>query len=688
MPPVGISRKATELAFRKIIIANRGEIACRIIETLAKLGIKAVAVYSEADRNSVHVERADESIFIGPATPAESYLNISNIIDAAKRTGADALHPGYGFLSENHQLAAECEAHDIGFIGPRPEAIRVMASKSTAAEIARQANVPTLPGCRGSDLDRSDLLATASRIGFPVLLKSALGGGGRGMRIVNSEFEFDSKLELARSESEKAFGDDEIIIEKYMPSARHIEVQIAADQFGHCMHLWERDCSAQRRYQKIVEEAPAPSLDKAVRNRMLQSAVHLARQLDYDNIGTMEFLLQGDQFYFMEMNTRLQVEHPVTEQILGIDLVEWQIRIAAGESIESLKQPKEIGRHAVEARIYAEDPTKGFMPSPGILEVARFPSHRQDLQIHAGVREGCRISEYYDPMIAKIVATGSNRADAIDTLLKALENTYLIGVEVNVGFLIKLLRAKEFGDGAIDIGYVESNLERLLPQSLDPPDEIVAVAALIHHLKSPHGQSAVFGSTRTRINESPWRNESGWRMNSDPEFSYLLESDTSFHVTRMRHISSEIFQVDHVLRSIELAVNHYETHRISLLVDGSPYVFNYAWINGATVIFHGGSRFKLKLASLPNQVGTVEEQTGSLTAPLPGRIAQLCVSSGDHVRKGDSVVVIEAMKMEHQVRTAFDGIVAQVNFKAGDQVLEGDVCIEIDPVKDLTEDPP
>ncbi len=667
------------MPFQKLLIANRAEIACRIMRTATKLGISTVAVFSEADRNSLHVAQADEAVDIGSSSPSKSYLNIDKIIAAAKSTGATAIHPGYGFLSENYKLAEQCQANDLAFIGPRADAIRQMASKSIAAQIAHQASVETLPGYRGASQDPRHMLEAAIDVGFPILLKSALGGGGRGMRIVENEKDFALNLKIAQSESMKAFGDDEIILEKYLVSARHIEVQIAADKHGHCLALGNRDCSAQRRYQKIIEEAPAPSISESVRQAMHDSSVRLAQQLDYDNLGTVEFLLQDDDFYFMEMNTRLQVEHPVTEQIVGVDLVAWQLQIAAGESIETFGQPSAVSKHAIEARIYAESPANGFRPSPGLLELVQFPRAATNLQVHTGVRQGDTVSEFYDPMIAKIVATGRNRTDAIARLVNALSQTFVAGVEVNVGFLIDLLNDAAILQGAIHINYVETNLKSLMQATQAPANEMLALGILVYHLRAREKQTNQAPYHSASDMHSPWLGQSGWRMNAPCEFAYVLTSAGTTYAMSVQELDAAKFCVAHASLSLQLRLNCFNEQSISAEIDGKMWELSYFCLDASTVMFCGSSRFEFSQSGF-SDTPTFEQEDGKagLAAPLPGRVAHISVHKGDHVRKGDCVAVVEAMKIEHQLCATTDGIVAKVHIAVGDSVAEGAICVDIE----------
>ena len=669
------------MLFSKLLIANRGEIACRIIKTASTLGIPTVAVYSEADQDSLHVRQSDEAIAIGPASPAQSYLNIETIIGAALKSGTEAIHPGYGFLSENHELAAQCESNGIQFIGPTSDVIRVMASKSAAGEVAKRAGVPTLPGYRSTDQHRQKMISATNEIGYPVLLKSALGGGGRGMRIVNSESDFESALVAAKSESMASFGNDEIVIEKYLPAARHIEVQVVADKHGNCIHLFDRDCSAQRRYQKIIEEAPALGISSNTRSQMLESVIRLAKELKYNNVGTVEFLVQADQFYFMEMNTRLQVEHPVTEQVTNVDLVEWQLRISAGEDLHSFDLPKSTMGHSIEARIYAENPSNGFLPSPGPLKLLHLPKINNTLQVHTGVQQGDSVNEYYDPMIAKLVATGNNRGEAVNRLLRALKETFIIGTEVNVGFLIELLQNESFQTGNFDIKFVESNLHKLLPFQPVAPVEVITAATLLHL----NAKQQSYGS-QTPDNDgvdlhSPWNVSSGWRLNSKFEFYCTVQLDNIIHNVSVFRNETESFHVQYKSEKADCQIDEVTSQTVKVRVNSTSFTFNYFSIESHIVLFRGSSKYELKFIDLPFTSETLEDQSTILTAPLPGRVTRSQVKLGDSVTKGDCLIVIEAMKMEHQIRTSINGIIKALNFQVGDQVSEGAICVELEPTE-------
>ncbi len=658
--------------FSKLLIANRGEIACRIMRTARKMDISTVAVYSDADRNAAHVELADEAVHIGAAKPAESYLNIEKIIAAALHTGAQAIHPGYGFLSENSRLAASCEERAIAFVGPASKTIAIMASKNSAAQVAADAAVPILAGYRDASQDAKQMLKSAKQIGFPILLKSAMGGGGRGMRIVRREDEFKEALIAAKSEAIDSFGDDEIIIEKYLLSARHIEVQILADSHGNAVHLFDRDCSAQRRYQKIIEEAPAPGIPSPVRARLHGAALAIAKALDYCNAGTLEFLLDGEDFYFMEMNTRLQVEHPITEQITGIDLVEWQLRIAAGESLCDLPPFDAPQRHSIEARIYAENPHNHFLPSSGLVRHFSCPDSTADVQVHTGVRSGDCVDTYYDPLIAKLVTAAPQRQQAIEKMRHALNQVQVAGIDTNVNFLFNLLSHPAFADAGIDIRFVEQNTGQLLADINRLPEQIAVLAALFVHAQHTLAPAA---NARQSGNDkfSPWLGSSGWRGHGCFQYSQYFKYRQAISRVSI-HTESD---------AVTATCGAYVLQADSIEIDGSAIVVNSAAQRLEAAVlraennltcFSQTQTYEMTLGQRYLESPDDTEASGSLLAPMSGRVVRVLASAGQSVESQQTLMVIEAMKMEHQVRSPADGIVSAVHYREGDQIDEGVVC--------------
>ena len=650
--------------FGKILIANRGEIACRVIRTARRMGIATVAVYSEADATALHVAMAHEARLIGPPPARDSYLNIAAIIEAAKESGAEAVHPGYGFLSENPDFAEACAKAGLVFIGPPAEAIRAMGSKAAAKALMEVHDVPVVPGYHGDAQDAASLAAEAERIGFPVLIKASSGGGGRGMRIVTRADEFARALVGAKREAAGAFGDDRVLLERYLERPRHIEVQVFGDARGNIVHLWERDCSIQRRHQKIVEEAPAPGLDKARRKKLGETAVAAARAVGYVGAGTVEFIATGDakNFYFMEMNTRLQVEHPVTEAITGLDLVEWQIRVAAGEQLPLQQSEIALRGHAIEVRLYAENPERGFLPATGTLHGLHFPD--TDLaRVDTGVRERDAVTPFYDPLIAKIIAWGEDRDAARARLQRALADTAILGVTTNLAFLHRVVADADFAAGKLDTGFIERHRDSLLPSSRPVPDIALAAAAL-WHLTQPHA-----GSGADRF--SPWARSDGWRLN-------LAPASISLH---FRHGADELtIEATGESRGWHLRLGDRDRHaiaerlpdgRLAVTLDGARQSVRVLEHERELAVFADGEIWQFTAVDPLAPPAGADISGGRLTAPMPGRVIQLLVAPGEMVRQGQAMMVIEAMKMEHTIAAPRDGIVEAVHYAAGDPVEEG-----------------
>jgi 3-methylcrotonyl-CoA carboxylase alpha subunit len=660
--------------FSKILIANRGEIACRVIRTARRMGIATVAVYSDADANVLHVAMADEARHIGPPPARESYLNIGAIIDAARQSGAEAIHPGYGFLSENVNFAEACAKAGIVFIGPPADAIRAMGSKAAAKALMEANGVPVVPGYHGDAQDAAALAAEAERIGYPVLIKASAGGGGRGMRIVTRADEFARALIGAKREAAGAFGDDRILLERYLERPRHIEVQVFGDAHGNIVHLWERDCSIQRRHQKIVEEAPAPGLGKKERNMLGEMAVAAARAVGYVGAGTVEFIAEftaghdAKHLYFMEMNTRLQVEHPVTEAITGLDLVDWQLRVAAGESLPLRQDAIALKGHAIEVRLYAENPERGFLPATGTLHGLHFPE--ADLaRVDTGVREGDAVTPFYDPMIAKIVAWGEDRAIARARLQRALADTAILGVTTNLAFLHRVIAAPDFAAGAVDTGFIERHHDALLPSSRAVPDIALAAAAL-WQLTQPPPHS---GADRF----SPWARRDGWRLN-------LMPTPVTLH---FRH-GAEDMTIDATAerggwhlrlgdRDCRATAERLPDGRLSVTLDGLRTTLRVLEHDAALAVFLDGESWHFMMVDPLAPPADADAGGGRLTAPMPGRVIQLLVAPGEAVRRGQAMMVIEAMKMEHTIAAPRDGVVQAVHYAAGDPVEEGAELIEL-----------
>lgn len=622
--------------FNKILIANRGEIACRIIKTARAMGVATVAVYSEADRNALHMKMADESAYIGPAASSESYLVGSNIIQAALDTGAEAIHPGYGFLSENADFCRQCEAHNLIFIGPPIEAIVAMGSKSAAKKIMADAGVPLVPGYHGDDQSPALLKQAANKMGYPVLLKAAAGGGGKGMRAVHAEAEFDEALDAAKREALNSFNDDIMLVEKYLLNPRHVEIQVFCDSHGNAVYLFERDCSVQRRHQKVIEEAPAPRMSETLRQQMGEAAIKAAVAINYQGAGTVEFLLDSrGGFFFMEMNTRLQVEHPVTEMISGQDLVEWQLRVACGEPLPRSQQQLQINGHAFEARIYAEDPEHDFLPATGRLKILQPPLETANVRVDTGVVEGDDVSIYYDPMIAKLVVWDLDRDRALQRLTQALSEYRIAGLTTNIGFLYNLATSQAFINGDVDTGYIENHQQEIFRQR----DADINYAA-------PFAGAAILTSRQQRALASA---------------NHSSEPNSPWHLTNSWGLPETTIGVKLQGQEINLAVDVLsDLTDISIIETRSG--FDLFTPKG---FFH--------CAEIQPDLGLVNDNIGggSLRAPMHGTVVTLQVEAGVEVKKGDSLLVMEAMKMEHCIEAPSDGLVTEFYFQPGDLVDGG-----------------
>jgi 3-methylcrotonyl-CoA carboxylase alpha subunit len=655
--------------FDKILIANRGEIACRVIRTAKRLGIRTVSVYSDADADALHVKLADEAYHIGPSPARESYLLGDVILEVALRSGARAVHPGYGFLSENAGFAEACAKAGIVFIGPPCEAIRAMGSKSAAKEIMGAAGVPLVPGYHGQNQDSAFLRTEADRIGYPLLIKASAGGGGKGMRVVWNGPDFDVALAGAKREAMAGFGDDHVLMEKYLTRPRHIEIQVFADSHGNALHLFERDCSIQRRHQKVIEEAPASGMTTALREQMGAAAVAAARAINYVGAGTVEFLLDEDgSFYFMEMNTRLQVEHPVTEMITGLDLVEWQLRVAAGEPMPCTQDHLVIGGHAIEARIYAEDPNREFLPSTGRLRHMRTPAENAHVRIDSGVRQGDEVSIHYDPMIAKLVVWDSDRGSAIRRLRQALAEFQVVGVTTNTLFLGSVAAHPAFIAGEIDTSFIERHCTALFPEVAPASDRILALASLDLMLEQElEAEQRAHSSVDPY---SPWHQSNGWRLNFDNHHElHFIDGEQT--ITVVVHYREGGYLLD--LPGASLFVRGERSVEGDLLADlGGMRV-------KATVVRHGISltildqgKSHLLTRHNPGAAGDEDEAAaGRLTAPMPGKVVAIMVEVGARVVRGTPLIIMEAMKMEHTINAPCDGAVAEFHFEVGSVVNEG-----------------
>jgi 3-methylcrotonyl-CoA carboxylase alpha subunit len=660
--------------FSKILIANRGEIACRVIGTARRLGIATVAVYSAADRGALHVALADEAHFIGPSPAAESYLNGAAIIAAAQKSGAEAIHPGYGFLAESAEFAKACAAAGLVFIGPPAAALRMMGSKAAAKTLMAAHRVPLVPGYHDADQDAQHLLAAAERIGFPVLIKASAGGGGHGMRIVGDRADFAAALDGARREATAAFGDDRVLIEKYLERARHIEIQIFADRHGNAIHLFERDCSLQRRHQKVIEEAPAPGLDAARRRLMGETAVAAARAVAYAGAGTVEFVATAEGFYFIEMNARLQVEHPVTEAVTGLDLVEWQLRIAAGEKLPRRQDEVGVTGHAIEARLYAEDPERGFLPQTGTLRGLKFPP-AASARVDTGVRQGDAVTSFYDPLVAKIIVWGEDRASAVDRLRRALGETAILGVSTNLGFLSRLAAHPAFAAAEVDTGFIGRHFEALSAHR-PAPDLLLAAAALIRLEARRSAAAATAAQSEDRF--SPWARTDGWSPSGVVPQALVFRDGASERVVTARPgAGGWLMQLGD--REVVASGERLEEGLLAIDLDGVRQRVRVLEHGPEMLIVVDGDRWRLvELDPLAARAGA-DPAAGRLTAPMPGRVIRLLVETGGRVRRGAPLLIIEAMKMEHTITAPADGIVAKVGCSVGDLVEEGATLIAMAP---------
>ena len=658
--------------FSKILIANRGEIAVRVARTARKLGIKTVAVCSEVDVYALHTTECDQKVIIGGALPSESYLNGRRIIDAAKDMGVEAIHPGYGFLSENAEFAALCEDEGIKFIGPSSRVIQAMGLKSSAKVIVEKAGVPLLPGFHGEDQSDKTLSAEAERIGFPVLIKAIAGGGGKGMRVVDRPDQFLAALSAARREAKNSFGNERVLLERYIQAPRHIEVQVFADQHDNYVHLYERDCSLQRRYQKVIEEAPAPALTEVTREAIGETAVAVARAVGYEGAGTVEFIMDEDfQFYFMEMNTRLQVEHPVTEMITKEDLVEWQLRVAFGESLPKQQDEIKLSGHAVECRVYAENPARDFLPASGRIE---YLMEQRDggaaVRIDSGVQVGDEVGVFYDPMISKIISWDIDRQAALSKMDSALKAYHLAGIQTNTNFLRQLISVPDFNNAEkepknLNTGVISRYIESV-DQLYKPLSAQTVALFLVFELKG----------TCNRHNEpdisadpySPWKQTDGWRLNRGTNRIFKVTCDEKpYEITLNITPKKMQFTLGEV--HYELSEWSFDAGQIGVTVAGSVIKgFVFEGESGLTVFCDGDttvltrSRFDLDVN---------DESGNSLIAPLPGHVRQVLVKKGDTVKKDEAVVIVEAMKMEHTILSPRTGKVVEIYYSEGDQVLEG-----------------
>ncbi|MYZ47178.1 biotin carboxylase N-terminal domain-containing protein [Propylenella binzhouense] len=642
-----------------LLVANRGEIARRIVRTARRMGLRTVAVFTEADRSWPHWREADEAVLLGAGPAAESYLSIERILEAARGAGADAIHPGYGFLAENAAFAEACRASGILFIGPPAPAIRAMGSKSEAKRLMVQAGVPVVPGYHGERQEPGFLRQKAYEIGCPLLVKAVAGGGGRGMRRVDRAVDFDAALESARREALAAFGDDRVLLERYVRDPRHVEVQVLADSHGATIHLGDRDCSLQRRHQKIVEEAPAPGLAEAVRSAMGRAAVAAAEAVGYQGAGTVEFVVGKEAetreggFFFLEMNTRLQVEHPVTEMVTGLDLVEWQIRIASGERLPLRQEDVELAGHAVETRVYAEDPKAGFRPSTGTVQVADYPAG-EGVRVDAGAEAGSVVGPFYDSMLAKVVAHGRDRAEALDRLRSAVAQTRIAGPKTNLAFLGAILAEPEFAKGGIDTGFLDRALPDLRIPDLPPA---AAAGAIEAHLAAAAAESA-------RGMAGPWARTDGFELGG-----YERRQTLVFDLEGVQTVAEVVW------RGGAPAVASLGGEAPP--PDAAP--VDIVWAGSRAFLLAAGAQLAVAFPDPLDRSPDEEREDGSVYVPMHGRIVQVSVAEGDRVEKGDPLVTVEAMKMEHVLAASAAGSVEALHVRLGEQVEEGRLAVRIGP---------
>ena len=661
--------------FESLLIANRGEIACRIIKTAKRMGIRTIAVYSEVEPHAAHVEMADEAYLIGPAPAAQSYLDADKLIEVAKKSAAAAIHPGYGFLSENADFAERVAAEGLIWVGPPASAIRAMGLKDAAKALMEEADVPVVPGYHGDNQDPEFLANEAARIGYPVLIKAVAGGGGKGMRKVDDPATFEKELKAAKREAGSAFGHEDVLGEKFVSAPRHVEIQVFADGQGNAVHLFERDCSIQRRHQKVVEEAPAPGMPEEVRAAMGEAAVNAARAIGYEGAGTVEFIVDGssglraDGFYFMEMNTRLQVEHPVTEMISGQDLVEWQFRVASGETLPKSQDELSINGHAMEVRLYAEDPAKKFFPSPGILHHLKLPRDGAHTRIDTGVRSGDEVTMFYDPMIAKVITWGDNRWDAIRHMIRALDEIEVIGLRTNAAFLSEVMGHEAFLAGELDTGFIDLHQADLIPESGSMPPQVLALAALYRSLKS------------RSTGPDPFDRADGFRLNAQgPALTHAM----NFETAEGAHDLLAGYASDHMIVKVggEDLVLSGELidcdELLSVTINDDRADIPVREFGRDLHIFYQGHLYELALVDALAVEGVDGGDTGNLTAPMTGKIIAVQTEAGARVKKGEALVVLEAMKMEHTLAAPADTAVLEVLVKPGDQVDEGTVVVAFD----------
>ena len=666
--------------FNKILIATRGEIACRVIRSAKKLGIATVAVYSDADTNSQHVKLADEAIYIGESPASQSYLQADRIIQAALDTGAEAIHPGYGFLSENDKFAEACEKNNITFIGPPVAAILAMGLKATSKALMEKAGVPLTPGYHGTNQDADFLKQQADDIGYPVLIKASAGGGGKGMRLVERSDDFLSALASCKSEAKSSFGNDDVLIERYVMNPRHIEVQVFGDKHGNYVHLFERDCSVQRRHQKVLEEAPAPKMQEAKLEAMREAAINAARAVDYVGAGTVEFIVEQDgTAYFMEMNTRLQVEHPVTEMITGQDLVEWQLRVAFGEPLPKQQHELQIHGHALEARVYAEEPEKGFMPAIGQINYLHYPAQNDFVRVDSGIIEGDEITTFYDPMIAKLIIWGENREAALVQMHNALSQFHVEGLGNNIAFLDRLVASESFTHANLDTNLIQREEDYLFNTARQTSNELIASAALTELL---------LRSSQNKVANNPvWQTNALWRSNvksSYPIKFKLADQDLCIRLTSNNGtLGQSCFTADINGEKIELSGEILNKNLVAVELQGKKDTLAFSQSKDALTIFKNGKTYAFHYIKNNYSAEDSAGSEGNLKAPMPGAITQVFVTANQSVKKDEVLLTLEAMKMEYAIRAPFDGVVIASYFQKGDQVKAGDELVEFQALEEV-----
>ena len=668
--------------FTSVLIANRGEIAARVLQTANRLGLRTICVYSEADANAAYLQDADERYLLGPAPATESYLRADKILDIAKQAGAECIHPGYGFLSENADFSDACAKAGIKFVGPSADAIRAMGLKDAAKALMEKAGVPVVPGYHGDNQDPDFLAGEADRIGYPVLIKAVAGGGGKGMRRVDDPERFKKDLKSAKREAASSFGDDRVLVEKFVAKPRHIEVQVFGDSHGNVHHLFERDCSLQRRHQKVVEEAPAPGMTEEMRAAMCDAAVAAAKAINYEGAGTVEFIvdasdgLHPDGFYFMEMNTRLQVEHPVTEAITDLDLVEEQFRVAAGEEFAGLDEDEPMG-HAIEVRLYAENPQKNFFPSAGHLHHLHFPDWGADARIDTGVRQGDDVSMFYDPMIAKIIVHGETRDEAIENLQTALADTRVAGLNSNVDFLRRVADNDAFAAGDVHTGFIDQHLGDLVPAADDVPPAEVMLAGALTLLRQE--QDAL---VKHNGDASPWDAMDGWRVGGRASRTLSFDVAGATHAVTARYgagadgagftmtLGDTRYDVDGALEPFD--------DELSVVIDGRNATVHVVTRDDVLTVITADRHWPLGLVDVHAFDEAGADGAVDITAPMPGKIIAVQVEKGANVKKGDALVTLEAMKMEHALSAAADAVIGDVLVSVGDQVDEGAALVRFE----------